>query len=219
VGFSFGENPGATLIGGGAVLPGDMIEFNGGGQAAQVIPNVPLGLALLSSLGVTKSVYHPAQTAPSVNRTVLVLDRKLDRYIQAPNVLTPRVNYRIMRSPRPIPGEQPLPFPNGVFVIAADRTGFYFDPPTNLFTRVSVPDLTNAVNRDILFDPSGRVVGVGTEYFLFFVSDVKSALAVPADTNWALVTLYTRTGSVGYYPVDQQSGNPYTFAQFGRGGQ
>jgi hypothetical protein len=206
-GFSFGNLPEATVIGGGSVLPGDAIEFHGGGQAAR-IESSP---AVLSALGVTRSVYHPSLTAGAINRTVLVLDRALDHLIQAPNVLTPRSNYRVMRSPRPIPGESPLPFPRNVFIIGADATGYA--PPRNSI----LPPAGVTGNFDILFDPSGRVIGTAAEMYIFWVSDIRSALASPADTNWSLVTLYTRTGATATYPVDQQTGNPYTYAQVGRG--
>jgi prepilin-type N-terminal cleavage/methylation domain-containing protein len=215
-GFSFGDNPSTTAIGGGAVLPGDAIQFNGGGQMARVESS----LAVLSALGVTKSVYHPSQTVAALNRTVLVLDRKLDHPVQLPNVLTPTVNYRIMRQPRPVPGEEPIKLPRNVFVIAADfRDALY---PGGVQRRHSDPPFF--ANGDILFDPSGRVVATSLENMFLWVSDVggveiNPATNEPFDTNWAIVGIRTRTGAVSVYPVDISNvpNSYYNSARSGRG--
>lgn len=205
--FSFGDAA-TPAPGGGAVMPGDKVEFHGGGQAFTVHP-------LPSLVGATRSVYHFSQTP--LNRTILVLDLKLDRPIQQPPSAFPRVNYRVMRQPRPVAGEAPVKLPREVAIILRDLTGYA--PPRNSFPLVSTPVTGNI---DIMFEPSGRVLGSPSEAIMLWLSDSASARIDPAtnapnDTNWAIIGIYTRTGSISVYPVDLVSGNPYSFAQVGRG--
>lgn len=202
--FSFGRQvaAGPPPIYEGAVLPGDFLELDGGGQ-------------LYGIVDVQGAIAGPPAIPPR-----LTLNRPLVSDIQVPPSVMP--NYRIIRQPRPIPGEQPMKFPekvaidlsvgvlhNGEYYVRGLSQGFAWNPNVNPPVGVI----------DILFSPSGRVVGTSAaaDAVLFWVRDTTTGMG----DNQGLVVVYTKTGAVLTFPVDQTpppAGNPYSMVQTGRGG-
>jgi prepilin-type N-terminal cleavage/methylation domain-containing protein len=169
----------------GSVLPGDLLELNGGGQLYPVLavrgPNV---LELARPLAVTDLIFP--QSIPSGARPS---------------------NYRIFRRPRPIPGEKPAILPANVVIDAQPIAATPNAPSRSLGMP---PDLT------ILFSPSGRVIGsaAANDMICLWVQDTSDGNA----ENRALVVIYTRTGTIASYAIDEaNAADPYSFARTGRG--
>ncbi|SRR5579883_852835 len=111
-------------------------------------------------------------------------------------------NFRIIRQPRILIGEEPLTLPNNY---AVDLT-----PTLGSNVQVGTSGLP-----EILFAPSGAVLGANAANGLtgFLVYDTT---ANPVDTNrWGLIAVQTRTGFIGAYNVGP-SGNVFYFAQLSR---
>lgn len=197
------------------VLPGDYIEFLGNGQLFQI---------------------------GGVSGNQLLLSRPLAVPLAAPSFPT---NYRIIRRPRPVPGERPLEMPRGVVV---DLTGRFNDsvPPGDGSGQLSGNDrdlgnviwmrgistrfnLANTV--DIMFGPSGQVIGDAAAndiiYFWLHPSAepngwmLRNPGASLGDAgNQSLVVVYSRSGTTTSYPVNQgtpgNAADPYGFAKAAR---
>jgi hypothetical protein len=139
------------------VQKGDYIEFFGGGVVYQ-IQDIPA----LDTLTLRPTVTLPFN----------------------PNGTT---QYRIIRQPRTLQGEQPLLMPQDVKVDGLQ----------------SLPDFSASTTFDILFSPSGEVIGsnAGTDKVIFWVRDVTQDLATPGEQT--LIVVYVRTGFIAAHPVSQ----------------
>jgi len=138
--------------------------------------------------------------------------------------------YRIIRSPRPVAGEDGLTLPLNVAiqVIAPSQHGYTggtpapnYDPPATVTPPPPPPPGTPVppptVWYDILFSPSGAVVGsaAGNDKVVLWVRDVTQPNV--ADNNAVLVCIYTRSGLIAAHPVDvTPGGNPYSFTVDGK---
>jgi type II secretory pathway pseudopilin PulG len=134
-------------------------------------------------------------------------------------------NYRILRQPRPILGENPLQLPGNMLVdVTSQDPGLPNNKPPippQLYTNVLA---SVSGNYDILFSPSGSVIDVnsGLGNLYIFVHDLS---LVPNDPNdpdplgtlgrTGLVGVQTRTGFIGAYSVGP-AGTPYLYANQGR---
>ncbi len=109
--------------------------------------------------------------------------------------------YTIMRSPRPLAGEEILHLPKDVAI----------DLGRSIILPEQLP--TGNSNYDILFAPWGAVLrqGTSTGKIILWVRDVTKDADAPGDQT--LITVYTRTGVIAAHPVDLTSGNPYSFTQ------
>jgi hypothetical protein len=116
-----------------------------------------------------------------------------------------RVSYRIARQPRLLAGEQPLQLPQNV---AVDLS--------------RVPDPYKVPSRpppasywEILFSPSGRLVGQGTGNapIALWVRDVTLDASAPGEQT--LIVIYPLTGSIAAHPV-AQGGDPFLYIRDGR---
>jgi len=127
----------------------------------------------------------------------------------------PTAQYRIIRAPRILPGEQTLQLPKDV-AIDTMRNTTYSNP---------LPPSVNAAGAfDILFTPSGSVLGLGVtvDKINLWVRDVTQDVFAPADQS--LITVYVRSGFIAAHPVDVTPNpggsppylNPYSFTQDGR---
>jgi hypothetical protein len=177
----------------------------------------------------------------SATSCALMLDREL-RAVPDPNrpppPPAPTASYRILRKNRPMPGEPVLTLPKevGIDISRSSMTDANGNP---LWYRFFPPTGNTGGNLpfDILFDPSGRVIGtestLGSRICLW-VRDVSSNFTgtqLPDGDN-SLITIYTRTGQIAAHPVDPtglvpnsasnpNSWNPFRFTQDARssGGQ
>lgn len=115
----------------------------------------------------------------------------------------PGCTFRIIRQPRLLPGEEPLQLPQDVAIDLSKSL--------NVPTRQS----SGPPFREILFSPSGRVVGQGTGNtpIVLWVRDVTQDANNPGDQT--LIVIYPRTGSIAAHPV-AQGGDPYQFIRDGR---
>ena len=122
-------------------------------------------------------------------------------------------NYRILRAPR-VSGEEKLALPQNIGINVATNATYAAAPFGNALA-------TNSDgNIDILFAPSGNVIGdqAGTDKIILWVCDTSLANP-PWDGEPTLITVYTRTGLVAPVPVDPDGVNypgnplstPYSF--------
>jgi hypothetical protein len=67
---------------------------------------------------------------------------------------------------------------------------------------------------DVVFGPSGNVVGQGAAQDMIFlwVHDARSGIV----DNQVLVTVYPKTGAVLVFPVDLAGTDMYSYARLGR---
>jgi type II secretory pathway pseudopilin PulG len=193
--------PSVTNFSGGAgadqslwpVQPGDYLEVNGG-RVYQITAVSADGntLTLASPLPVAVPQAASGQVGQSIS------------------------NYRIIRAPRPS-SEDPVALPADIVVDLS--TNATYGNPLPIRTVVVDPTTTPPTTRtfvDILFAPSGAVVGQGTagDALFLWVRDSQQPDATKGDPT--LVAVQVRTGAILAYQVDTVSGNPYTFARSGR---
>ncbi|MCI0456978.1 MAG: type II secretion system GspH family protein [Gemmataceae bacterium] len=114
-------------------------------------------------------------------------------------------NYRIVRRPRTA-GDEPQLLPEGVIIdLATDKLGTLPRDP-----------LTGTI--DILFAPSGAVIGRGSgaDSIYLWVRDETLPLYEGDNT---IVVIHTRSGALAAHPVDQagkSGGDPYSLTKDGR---
>jgi prepilin-type N-terminal cleavage/methylation domain-containing protein len=101
-------------------------------------------------------------------------------------------SYRIFRAPRIIPGEPALQLPDGTAIDITTNTTYSNSLPVNPATG----------NIDILFGPSGDVIGQGptSNKIALWVRDMTQDVLTPGEQT--LVTVYVRTGLIAAHPVD-----------------
>jgi prepilin-type N-terminal cleavage/methylation domain-containing protein len=117
--------------------------------------------------------------------------------------------YRIIRQPRVLAGEDALQLPTDVAI----------DLQNSLAGTSTLQSIINSTGKpfDILFGPSGAVIGDSAQYdkIILWVRDVTQ----PVDEgDQTLVCTYGRTGLTAAHPVnfDASLGNFYVFTQDGR---
>ena len=82
---------------------------------------------------------------------------------------------------------------------------------------VNIPPLRGGPGIDILFSPSGAVIGPGAanSKIIFWVRD--TTLPNITDGEPTLICIYTRSGALAAHPVDvNNTTNPYSFTEDGR---
>jgi prepilin-type N-terminal cleavage/methylation domain-containing protein len=129
--------------------------------------------------------------------------------------------YRIIRAPRVL-GEDTLRLPQDVAIdLGVDQNP---DPTQPTAGESYIP---RSAPVDILFGPSGQVVGsaAGYDKIILWVRDYSLAQPPVSNTTspvWSLegdhslITLYTRSGLVAAYPPDVNGPTYYTFTQDGK---
>jgi hypothetical protein len=159
-------------------------------------------------------------------------------------IYTPTGNYRIIRRPRPLEGADKLTLPTDIAIDlftnldGAPPAAPVLDPPiTGVpvgYNNPIVPVIDpsgNLVGWDILFAPSGRIIGdqAASSSVILWVRDVTLPI-YDAGTQGivgtpTLVTIYTRSGLTAAHPVDESTGltpgsaplpQPYNFTRDGR---
>ncbi len=121
-------------------------------------------------------------------------------------VAAPTTNYRILRQPRLMTGESPLELPNNFFIDGTNSavSNIPFRP---------VVGTPNGGYFEILFSPSGSVVGHGASHgkIYFYVHELNQT-----DPNQAgIIAVQTRTGFIGAYNVAPGT-DPLSYAEEGR---
>jgi hypothetical protein len=170
------------------VQPGDYLEINGGG-----------------SVHLITSVF---------NSTTLVINNPMSVLSSPTSLLTATTNWRIIRAPRPVSGEEPVELSGDVIIDLGNdpTTGRPLSP--NVPIRSVLPSSgtgTPVTFREILFAPSGSVIGHGTQgndKIILFVRD--SSRQKVTDGEPVLIAVQIGTGFIGGYPVDVSSGDYYS---------
>jgi prepilin-type N-terminal cleavage/methylation domain-containing protein len=176
-----------------AVMPGDYIEFNGGGLLHQI-------------LGIMSPPFAPPFNA-CTSVAILPLNADLPT--------SPTANYRVIRQPRVIANEEAIQLPQDV---AIDFTLSLRVPQRQAYSGVGLspggPSPQVYVYRDILFAPSGAIVGQnsGSGNIILYVRDITRDAIIDGDPR--LVTIHTHTGLIGVHPIDPT--NLYRFTQDAR---
>jgi type II secretory pathway pseudopilin PulG len=173
--------------------PASLIDFTGGLGAQQLLWPVQPGDYLELQGG------GPVHQIASVGPQNLAL-------VSATTLSAATAQYRVIRSPRILNGENTLSLPQNVAI----------DLSTNVQYKSGLPGLGSPLTQpiDILFSPSGTIVGTAYSKLIFWVRDVTQDANNPGGQT--LVTVYCRTGFIAAQPVDTSSGNPYSFTQDGR---
>lgn len=180
------------------VQPGDYVEFE------QVRTRVR---AVLTHL--------PSTPGPPIARTTL----ELWSSPLPPGTPSPKMSngYKIIRQPRVLGGEAPLQLPADTVIDFTPITPAV--PPSTpagppLSTVPGYMASPGVFYDEILFSPSGEVIGQGTgnHTVVLWVRDV--TLDSPFEGTPVLVTVYVRTGLVAAHPVAPGS-DPYRFTRDG----
>lgn len=186
--------PPATLVG----QAGDYVEIGGGGQIHQISSITSFSYAANPSIPNDQPGPDPVPgVAPIAGNSVLEANclKFNSPFPQATNSSgsyvygTGTTNYRIIRGPRILAGEQDLQLPQDVAIdLNLSKLAVAYNPYNPSFV-------------DILFGSTGQVVGGGaaTDKIILFVRDVtKTGL----QGDLTLLTVNCRTGLVGAQKVD-----------------
>lgn len=157
-------------------------------------PGIPVTTLILGSLVSTS--YFTTQW-PQLPQPARVYRSQYELSLSIP---VPTTNFRIYRQPRPILGENPLQMSGNIAV----------DGSLSLVQ----PNVTGT-NYDILFSPSGAVVGTNAGHGKIFLY-VHDLTQNPVDTDRSgVVAIQTLTGFIGAYNAGPLS-DPYLYANEGR---
>jgi hypothetical protein len=121
--------------------------------------------------------------------------------------------WRILRQPRLMAGEPPLPLPLDVAVDL--NPGRSLGVPVRLLPPPPGSNAAPAAFWEILFAPSGAVIGQGTvgARILLWVRDV--TFEDPYEAAPTILAVEVRTGLISAHPVNR-TGDPYLFAKDNR---
>ena len=120
----------------------------------------------------------------------------------------PGLNYRIIRAPRRLPGEDILQMPPNVVI---DLNLSKNIPVRTVVDPMPAPNGTTYSYAEILFAPNGSVAGQGTgpDKIYLWMRDPKPTTSSGAPL---IVTIQTRTGFIGVFPV-APGPDPYSYAK------
>jgi prepilin-type N-terminal cleavage/methylation domain-containing protein len=180
-------------------------DLSGGfGTSSALWPVQPGDYLLILSSGL---VHQITAVSPSTNTVTLAS--------AIPFAVNATANYRILRSPR-VSGEEKLSLPLNIGIRVDTNATYANAQYGNNLTANSDGNI------DILFSPSGNVIGdqAGTDKVILWVCDTSLA-NTPWDGEPTLITVYTRSGLVAPVPVDpdginyngttNKTSTPYSF--------
>lgn len=187
------------------VQPGDYLEIRDGGVYQILAATGPNTLTLLN-----------AATTGSYDNTLAIA--------------IPTTNYRILRQPRLLIGEEPLALPNNYAVDMRVIPGPTPLTPPGILPNTIIPGNTiipwsnvaigSSGFYEILFSPSGAIIGPNAGNGMIFLT-VYDMTMNPFDINRiGIVGVQCRTGFMGAYGAAAGAGlagyNPFLLAQLGR---
>ncbi len=226
VDFTLGMYPGSTLWNQWLVQPGDYLEINGGGAYliggySATSPQTTLLLGVPTPYPPLLPPVLPITATPTPNYdSTLTINTSL---VNA----TPTTNYRILRQPRILIGEEPLVLPNNYAVVATAIPPTIIPGnglpgnPTLLWSNVAAG---TSGYLEILFSPTGAVIGPnagsGTVFITVYDTTMDTTDINSFINRIGIVAVQTRSGFVGAYGLPAGAGlpgyNPFFLAQFGR---
>lgn len=183
---------------------GDNLEINGGGVFAIAGVWTSMGLNTPGPVPVTTS---PPWPAPGIPVTTLQLGGTAfyssSLIINSPGT----TNFRILRQPRLLIGEEPLTLPNNYAV------NFGLIPGTTSNGSNVANGFSGAP--EILFSPTGAVIGTNAGTSTILISVWDTTATVPDPNAVGIIGIQGRSGFMGAYSVSL-SGNPFLFVQMAR---
>jgi hypothetical protein len=188
---------GGTITVNGTTVTGNGVDFTGG------FPSTGGGVLY----AVQQDDYLEIKGGGLVHRIVGVAPTTLTLASAPPNPINQATgDYRILRKPRLLTGETPMVLPQDIMIDLRPDNPIVPDPGT-----------TPGGNLNIMFSPTGGVIGQGTgaSRVVLYVRDVSRDS--PLDGDPTLVTIYSRTGFIGAHPVNATDpANAYLFTRDGR---
>lgn len=137
-------------------------------------------------------------------------------------------SFSIIRAPRPVLGEPTQQFPTGMAVDVRTSVPNPAPPPATIpvLTSLNPPSADpTTLNRDILFSPTGEVIGAPEAITCLLMRDVNLPNCVhPLTTDYEragqmiLICVYNKTGAISTQPVNPPAvppTDPYRFARDG----
>jgi prepilin-type N-terminal cleavage/methylation domain-containing protein len=185
---------GVNFLGGTAnafdqpVQAGDYMEVNGGGLLFRIA-----------------TVSNAALTLESNQQGLSLLNNGTNSQSTS--------NYRIIRQPRQLAGEDSVRLPRDIVIALKDPN----NPNNFLSQNVPQRSIGGVTYYEIVFSPAGGVVGRGTvssDKVLLYVRDSTKAAT---DGGPSLIAVQIRTGLIGAYPVNVSGTDPYSFTRDPRG--
>jgi prepilin-type N-terminal cleavage/methylation domain-containing protein len=172
------------------VQNGDYFELYGGGFIRQIFSVSPSSSTTTLTMLTSSAAYPGSSTSPTITTT---------------SATNPGPNYRIVRQPRELPGEPILTLPYNIAIDLNTAGGVTLSNPPQ---RTSLNPTTSYFYYEIVFSPSGAVIGSGNQnpydgQIYLWVRDV-TVPDVSADLLQGLptiVSVQTRSGLIGAYPV------------------
>jgi prepilin-type N-terminal cleavage/methylation domain-containing protein len=115
-------------------------------------------------------------------------------------------DYRIIRSPRPVRGEETIYLPDDVVI---DLT------PQSQGGLSQLPADPQTKNYDILFAPAGSILGPAASNgkIILWVYNTNEKQNNANTAEQSLIVVYTRTGLIASFPVDIGSGDALSFVK------
>lgn len=202
-----------SLKGNNATFSG--VDFTGGGLPQQYAPVQEYDFLEVSGCGVPHRIIN--QPGQSTLQLVPVQAPN-----QMPQVSVPTSLYRIMRSPRALPGEQVVRLPTNVGVdlgLSGTLSCQNQNPPQPFQPQPN----QNQLVVDILFSPGGAVLlrsGMpANDVIVLWVRDYSYASTGQGNPTMqgmpTLLAVQVRTGFIAAHPVSQ-TGDPYQFVRDNR---
>jgi prepilin-type N-terminal cleavage/methylation domain-containing protein len=205
----FGQDPKTGVwpdFSNGVVQGGDYLDMHAGGDSYTT--SLPHAMHVIT--GVINPTYIPGAT-PTYPTLSIAFDNSPNSTwnpTTGATAMTFPCLYQIVRQPRPMVGVNAVTLPTDVVVdcpLAPSHPA--------LGTSLGLP---SSGNQDILFDPSGKVLGsAGTNgKVVLWVYDWTTGNGVPAGTQpgapeQTLVAVFTRTGNIVAQPVNVSGTDPY----------
>lgn len=174
--------------------------------------------------GVLPPVRYTVPPLPPIPVTTIQLG--VSTYDISLSVTAPTTNFRILRQPRILIGEDPLVLPNN-FAVQTTLIPDTIIPGNSI--AISPTHWSNVANGtsgvpEILFSPTGAVIGTnaGNSKILISVYDTTMNFTSADDfmSRVGIVAIQSRTGYIGAYSAAQGAGilgyDPFYFAEIGR---
>lgn len=196
------------------VQAGDYLEINGGGV-------YQIGTAVTPPLTPANTLQLAYAAVPGIGS-----------YDQLLSITTPTTNYRILRQPRILIGEEPLTLPTNYAVVAGPPTLPSALVPDTIIPNNSITTKTTwsnvqagtSGNLEILFSPTGAVIGPNAGNGMVFITVYDTTMdttdIVSFTNRIGIVAVQVRSGFIGAYGLAAGAGlvgyNPFYLAQLGR---